>query len=210
MVVYLKWFAQAVLSFMVSLICYITNPIVVLFCDADGELPRPLSYWQTWDDSCNPDDPVEHKQIPDIFLYNWGAHYFDFEGTTEELKAVNRTRWFSQCYNDDFSIIERLQRYICRVYWLTRNCSYGFAFWVFGKTVDADKLVSVVSADGNYRKTTGEGIFTIADSRPICHIFGYRIEWNNYLGWKAGTNYHGMTRFMIAHRVAFKIKKEVS
>ena len=33
-----------------NLICYITNPIVVLFADEYGELPAIFKWWANWDD----------------------------------------------------------------------------------------------------------------------------------------------------------------
>lgn len=205
---YIKWALLSICSFAVSLFCYITNPIVLLFCNGDGELPSFLRYWQTWDDSCNPSDVVCYKQLPSWLLYDFAGHYIVYEGTTPELEAVNRKRWFTRCYNNDWTLLERLRRYICRCYWLTRNCSYGFAFWWFGRTVNADKLITYTTPDGCYRKTTGEGVFSIADSRRIGSAFGYIINWNNYLGWKLGTNYQGPTRFMIAHRIALEFIKQ--
>ena len=34
-------------------------------------------------------------------------------------------------------MIERIQRYFCRLLWLCRNNAYGFRYYIFGKEVDA-------------------------------------------------------------------------
>ena len=52
----MRWFLYAPLQLLIMIICYITNPIVVLFADKDGELHGFLRKWQTFDDSCDSED----------------------------------------------------------------------------------------------------------------------------------------------------------
>ena len=221
---YIKWLLQAIASFVVSIFCYITNPIVVLFCDKDGELPTWCKYWQTWDDSVYSSDVVHKRELPDFLLYNYNGHYIEHD-TCEgqqlaserqhkreaELKRVNRRRWFSTCFNDDWTIKERLQRYICAVYWLTRNCGYGFSFWWFGANAYGDDICIDVDTD---ELTVGRSIydtriFIYKDSRKAGSCFGYDIYWNIFAGWKLDLDAKVLTRAMIAHRIAIKIRKAV-
>lgn len=43
----MRWFLYAPLQLLIMIICYITNPIVVLFADENGELHGFLKKWQT-------------------------------------------------------------------------------------------------------------------------------------------------------------------
>lgn len=61
---YMRWFIYAPLQLLIMIICYITNPIVVLFADKDGELHGFLRKWQTFDDSCDSEDCVT-KYVPE-------------------------------------------------------------------------------------------------------------------------------------------------
>lgn len=68
----MRWFLYAPLQLLIMIICYITNPIVVLFSDENGELHGFLRKWQTFDDSC--DSEGSAKQIktggkPPSFLF---------------------------------------------------------------------------------------------------------------------------------------------
>lgn len=114
-------------------LCYITNPFVVPFADINGELPSFLKYWQTWDNSCYCRESVEFS--PKFLQYDWARHYREYKGTDPYLASVNRDRWFVSCIDPNFSLWERVQRYCCGVLWLTRNCSYGFSFYMLGLTV---------------------------------------------------------------------------
>jgi hypothetical protein len=192
------------------LICYILNPIVLLFCDKDGELHGFLHYFQTWDDSCNPRCAVM-EMAPKIISYDWDKHYIEYQTQTPELAPYNRTRWVAKCINDDFTIGERIKRYLCRVYWLTRNCSYGFSFYWFGCEYDPEDLVIDKNyPDGRNRTAHTKGAdkwSTYWCYKNSDNIFG-SVYWNVYLGWKLDLNPKGHTRAMIANRIAFKLHEE--
>lgn len=49
----MRWFLYAPLQLLIMIICYITNPVIVMFADKDGELHSFLRRWQTFDDSCD-------------------------------------------------------------------------------------------------------------------------------------------------------------
>jgi hypothetical protein len=209
----IKWLFMAPLSLLVSLLCYITNPIVLLFCDEDGELPGFLSLWQTWDNSCNPSDVTEKKELPDFLLYDWGRHYAEYVDTPPELAAVGRSRWFTVCIDHDWTIMERIKRYICRCYWLTRNCAYGWTFWVFGVLPGIRWKVDQSDADTKFSHEDVpmwwlDSAWQYASSAPICKIYGYTIRREINLGWKVDTDATVDTQAMIATRVTIRIRRE--
>lgn len=71
----MRWFLYAPLQLICMVICYITNPIVVLFADENGELPGLFCLWQTWDDSCDSEDCVT-KYVPDWMRYDFYKYYW--------------------------------------------------------------------------------------------------------------------------------------
>ena len=191
------------------LFCYLTNPIVCLFANEDGELPHILRYWQTWDDSLNP-RCYATKMAPKCLQYDWDKHYIEYEIDTPELRAVGRNRYVAKCINNDFTLKERLQRYLCRVLWIYRNCAYGFAFWVFGNVVNTASAKETIFV----QKTTGRELRIGWDtSKPVTNRPWWikcdwkitnSMEWNVYLGWKWSKNKEANRRCMIANRIAIK------
>ncbi len=203
----IRWLIYLPFSLLLTVICYITNPIVLLFCDEDGELPSFLHMWQTWDNSCNPSDVTENKQLPSFLLYDWPKHYKETYSTTPELAKVGRKRWFTKCIDNSFTLWERIKRYICRVYWLTRNCCYGWAFWVLG--VNATPFLTVKRSENTIRvKDQKSDAWSYKDTAPIFSICGWTLYWNNLIGWKVATEAEVDTRAMIANRIAFKLSKD--
>lgn len=207
------WLIYVPFALILSFICFVTNPLVVLRADEDGELRGIWKMWQTWDNAINPSDVTEHKQLPSIFLYDWQRHYKEIYDTTPELKKVGRKRWLTKCIDKNFSLWERVQRYICRVYWLSRNCGYGWAFWVLGVLPGINWKVV---------KNDGETIFVHEDKKlwwlcgawkykstaPICKVGKYVIRREIFLGWKISENAQVETQGMIAVRATIRIKKE--
>ena len=100
------WFLFLPVSLLAMVLCYITNPIVVLFANEDGELPGFLSLWQTWDNSCNPSDLMHI--LPDWLQFDWERHYEEYKGVTPYLYEVNRERWFTRCIDDNFTFTEQI------------------------------------------------------------------------------------------------------
>ena len=206
------WLILAPLSLIVSLLCYLTNPLVVLFCDEDGELHGIGKLWQTWDNSCNPSDVYDNKQLPSFLLYDFHKHYEEWRGTTPELAAQGRERWFTRCIDPNFTIWERIQRYICRTYWLTRNCAYGWTFWVFGILPGINW--HVVKDDGETRFIYEEyglwwlnGAWCYKSTAPIFTLWGYTVHQECFLGYKIKTEATVDTRAMIATRATIHIEK---
>ena len=204
----IRWLLYLPFTIITSLLSYILNPFVVLFCDKNGELPGFLSYFQTWDDSCNPRCACV-EMAPKIIRFDWDRHFTEYLGHTPELDAVGRTRWFSECIDDDFTFSEKIRLYLCRLYWLTRNCGYGFSFWWFGIDYDTNKVVYTQNDEYVTKLYVGEGSslfrpWSYQNSTPF-KIFGIKCEWNIYLGWKIYITGQGRARAMIAIRPCFKI-----
>jgi hypothetical protein len=181
---------------------------VLLFCDEAGELPGFLSMWQTHDDSCNPEFIMD--KVPKFLQYDWKKHYREYQDTTPDLEAVGRDRWFCEIIDPNFTLKERIQRYFCRVIWLTRNCSYGFSFWFLGKAVDTKNIVTykeVTELDGTkleilYDKS--ESILTRAwKLKSNRWIIKDVIRWEVFCGWKLSDE-PGMHQAMIANRICFR------
>ena len=186
-------------------ICFLTNWLVVLFADKDGELHGFWHLWQTWDNSVSPSDVTEKHELPSFLLYDWQAHYYEYESVTDYMEGIERKRWRTMCYNDDWTLIEHIQRYICEVYWLTRNCAYGWCFYVFGRWAFAECAV-----EHEQRKDDRHYIrYGWDDSQPIwCRTWWLKIDWywtthihtDAYLGWKINYPFEGGQYSMIAHR----------
>jgi hypothetical protein len=198
------WIPLFLLNAVCMILCYLTNPIVLLFCDEEGELHGFLNYWQTWDDSCNPRFFVLEK-VPAFLRYDYDRHYEEWWGTTPELEPYNRQRCFACLIDPHFTFKERIQRYICRVLWLTRNCGYGFSFYVFGEWAFSD-----CSIEHEHRKDDRHYIrWGWDDSQPIwTRTWWLKFDWywtenwhtDGYLGWKINYPFEGSQYSMIAHR----------
>jgi hypothetical protein len=196
----MKWILYFPLNTFFTILCYLTNWAVTPFCDERGELHGVLRYWQTWDDSCDVEFFVKEK-VPRFLRYDFDKHYQSARERTQELDKYNRDKGCVIIINDNFSIVERIQRYFCRTLWLYRNCSYGFAFFLFG--IDADysdlnvKRVDYPNGDW-YEKVTGQGGWN--NPWKLTGHFGW-ISF--YLGWKL-FGWNGPTRYMIAGRVILR------
>lgn len=205
----LIWVIYFLLSIVFMVLCYVTNPIVVLFADINGELPSILKYWQTWDNSCFCVDSVEHA--PKFLQYDWAKHYKEYRDADAYLKSVNRMRWYCVCIDPKFTLGERIQRYLCGVLWLMRNCSYGFAFYLLGLTVSPNLEIRQSEHTLFVREIFSDGLFgawMYKNTARIFSLWGYEVHWNNLLGWKIDTSAQYDTRAMIANRIAFYFERE--
>ena len=199
----MNYILRLIASLLFTVLCYLTNPIVILFfCDEEGELDGFWHYWQTWDNSCNPSDLV--KILPPRLTDWYHPHYEEVYASVGELAEMGRGRWYTELHDPDFTIMERIKRYICRVYWLYRNSAYGFCFYLLG--VDYDPAHEYVVFGGDNERWAqdldDESIWTYSNSKRIF----WRLYWNIYLGYKLAIGADRKTRCMIANRIAFKIK----
>ena len=203
------WFLYFIVSLICMVFCYITNPFVVPFADLCGELPSVLKYWQTWDNSVFCSDSVEHA--PKFLQYDWSKHYTEHIDSDPYLQSVNRSRWYVSCIDPNFTLWERVQRYFCGVLWLTRNCSYGFSFYMLGLTVSPTLEITESAITKFVKEVYGQGLWGAWEYKniaPIFKAFGYVVHWNNLLGWKIDESAKYDTRAMIANRIAFYFEKE--
>lgn len=198
------------LNIICMLLSYVLNPFVCLFANEVGDLPGWLRYFQTWDDSCDVDFFVK-TVVPKWLRYDFDSKYISSRETTPELAAVGRDRGCVILKDGaTFSIKEKIQRYLCRVLWLTRNCGYGFAFSLFGVTANGENIKVVVLKTGSkggqltLAYDTTKGIWNrpwrITDDRKLSD----RVSMNTILGWKLCTD-SGAHRSMIANRIAISI-----
>lgn len=201
----IRWLIYLPLSLLFTVICYLTNWFVLLFCDRDGELHGFLHLWQVWDDSCNPEFSIECA--PKFLRYDWAKHYVEYKDTTQYLRSVNRERWFATCINDDWTLWERFQRYACRVLWLMRNNAYGFAFYLLGSTVTPMLVIKTSENTISVDEVYGDA-WMYKNESPIFSAFGWTVHWNNLLGWKIDESAKYDTRAMIANRIAFYFERE--
>ncbi len=199
----------APLNLLISLLCYVTNPLVLLLCSEEGELPGPLRLWQPWDDSCNPSDLQDIA--PQWLQFDWSRHYTEYRDTTPELAALGRDRCYCKVLDPNFTFEERVKRYLCRNLWLLRNCGYGFAFWAFGKIIEAGSVKVIDRVDDSagartYAKVTTEpswrAPFLYKNDRDIVRGL---LRWCVFLGWKIDYHSNKLHRAMIACRIAVRI-----
>lgn len=188
----IKWLLYLVPAWIVSLICYLTNPIVVLFANEDGELPYPLNLWQTWDDSLDSHFYMT-EVVPKWLDYDYERHYI--HSTSTEPK-YGRTRDISIATGFEWSIKELIQRYICRVLWLYRNNAYGFLYYWLGAN---PKDIRWVLIEDSLRYGKSEDIFSYKNDQKITD----KIRWKIYIGWKTDPS-GDIPHAMYAYRIWIK------
>lgn len=190
-----------ILDIMFTLICYVTNPVVILFSNEHGELPYPLRWWQTYD-NCIDIPHTINSGVPKLFRYDFDKHY---KYTPEFKNKYVMKPGYVEILDPNFTVLEKIQRYICRNVWLYRNTAYGFSYEVCGRYVLADKVKTYV--DYNYAENDKCYIAVVNDNRiflnktwsifytkKYCKWFYLRI----YLGWKfKGTAGQSMIAFHI-------------
>lgn len=207
------WLLYEPFNIFFMLLCMLTNPIVVLFSNEEGELPGIFRYWQTWDDSLNPRFYILNH-VPKALKYDYDKHYEEYWDTSKYLKKLNCKRCFARVKDPHFTFKEKVQRYICRVMWLYRNCSYGFAFYTLGRMCDGSKFKKKIYKDypgGLYSRFIYDDTKSILTrpwsfkcTKKICSW----LRWEIFIGWKAQANDTGKSQKMIAHRIAFRLLKK--
>lgn len=178
----IQWILYAPISLAFYVLSLVINPLLPLFADIRGELPGLLGrLFQTWDNSLDCSDTVDI--LPSWLMKYWSKHYVEHKDTTPELERVGQSRWFVECINTDFTIWERICRYIARTYWLYRNASYGVNFWYLGEISPAGHLVDKghVAVD---ERLGLSGVFAYKNSDLILKLWKLSINWNIYIGWK--------------------------
>lgn len=192
---FIEWFLLTLLQCAFTIVCYITNPIVVLFADSKGELPPIFKWWQTHDNTLDIEWVISEEIVPKFLRYAFNKHYiYHYEEKGDGFMRAG----YVDLIDPHFTLKERIQRYFCRLYWLYRNTAYGFAYNVCGRDFLLDKAII------NYDYGKGNRGFYAKAS----NIWGYYLEkqyYKNfyvrvYLGWKIKgcLNYKHTNRAMIA------------
>ena len=194
---YLKWFVFSILDVLFNIAAYVTDPIVLLFADEVGNLPRAFILWENWDDHLDVSWMIYENHVPKFAKYDFNKHYRYY--TPEEAKQlIGEYRGYVDLLDGNFTAKERLQRYICRLFWLWRNNAYGFSYYVTG--------IDICKADVTKIKTVEKDgyIYYVTD-----YAFCYKDErksfagfcWDNYVGWKFRRLDDDKQRCMLAFRI---------
>ena len=193
---YIKWLLLAILDLAFTVVCYVTNPIVVLFATSCGELPEIMKWWANWDDGLDVEWMVTEHHVPSFAEYDFNKHYLYVDEWQAE-KVINHHHGFVIPKDMNFTFKEKLQRYICRCCWLYRNTGYGFSYYVTGVDVDENDIVKIktMQNDGYIYYETDDA-FCLKYEK---HSFG-AFHWEIFLGWKF-QNVTGKERCMLAFRV---------
>lgn len=193
----MKWFIYAPLQLVCMIVCYLTNWFIVLFADKNGELPGLLRLWQTWDDSLDSEDCVT-KYVPAIIRYEFYKYY-----RAESVILACYGRRKKRSINiAPLPLIDRIKRYCCRVFWLYRNCAYGFAFEWFG----CDIPVNNIKVYADYKAEEHELYYASSRNHWMLYCtlpISSRYRWRIYLGWKLSPHIARPHRAMIAFRIWF-------
>lgn len=176
------------------LLCWLTNPIVVLFADHNGELHGLLKLWQTWDDSLDAEYYMK-ECVPSCLDYGWDEHYTSYEDTDDWAAIYGKKRKFSVAKPDaEWTVKQRIQRYVCRVLWLYRNSAYGFMFYLFGADLSGAKYKLV--QDNEFYCRDNAGLFCYKNEKQFCKY----LRWKIYLGWKTYPGNDNPSNCMYAYR----------
>ena len=174
------WIIDFIITLLFSAFAFLTSPIVILFSNKEGELPKIFNWWKTPD---NPLDVEWHVKttVPECIRYDFDKHYISYQGDTS---LVMVPRWVV-CINPHFTFKERIQRYFCRLFWLSRNTAYGFAWYVMGRQfIGANQVIIHDDTDTNWLSYLPGNVFTRTWSywRYVkwCPWFYLRL----YVGWK--------------------------
>ena len=177
----------AIAEMFANIIAQLTNPIVCLFANEVGQLPKCLRFWQTYDNPLDIEWMISEKIVPRIFRYNFNKHYkYHYEDKGNGYCIPG----YVELINGNFTIKERIQRYFCRLAWMYRNTAYGFSREILSKSPYIYNIEIIKQYNRGYRdqltishdKSTKwyNKTFKIYLEMPWCKYFYLRV----YLGWK--------------------------
>ena len=200
----MKWFIQVIFEIMAMIIAYLTNPIIVLFADEYGNLPKCLRFWQTYDNPLDISWVIYEGCVPAFARYDFNKHYIYYpEVKTDEVM----TPGYVEIINPNFTLKERFQRYICRVYWLYRNSNYGFSYEVNGRNVVGKDNKIIKNINENDREVWFSYIpnsiwnMTWSLFYYAPYYKGSKLKLRLYLGWKLKGIIGGKHRCMFAFSI---------
>ena len=194
---YIKFLLLAILDIAFNVVCYLTNPIVVLFGSEYGNLPWLLTWWDNYDDCMDVEWFIKEGHVPSCCVYDYDKHY-KFHSNTESQETRGIYKSYVDILDPNFTLKERLQRYACRVLWLYRNCAYGFSYYVTGIDIRKADIVKIKTEEKDgyiYYKTPYA--FCYKDERAS---FG-KHRWDNFVGWKFQDVEQDVERCMLAFRI---------
>lgn len=194
---YIKFLLLAILDIAFNMVCYLTNPIVVLFASEYGNLPWLLTWWDNYDDCMDVEWFIKEGHVPSCCVYDYDKHY-KFHDSNEALQTRGVAKSYVDILDPNFTLKERLQRYACRVLWLYRNCAYGFSYYVTGIDIRKADIVKIKTEEKDgyiYYKTPYA--FCYKDERAS---FG-KHHWDNFVGWKFQDVEQDIERCMLAFRI---------
>ena len=194
---YIKWILLAILDLAFNCVAYLTNPFVLLFADEVGNLPTIFMWWENWDDHLDIDWMIDEHHVPNFACYDFHRHY-KYHDPYEAEKLIGEYRGYVDLLDPHFTFHERFQRYVCRLWWLYRNCAYGFSFYVTGIDVYKADVIEVKTEEKDgYTWYVTDYAFCYKDERPS---FGSH-HWDNFIGWKFRWMEHEKERCMLAVRI---------
>lgn len=196
------WFIRLVANMACMILCYLTNWFVVLFADKYGNLPKVFKLWQTYDNCLDIDWMISEGNVPKLFRYDFNKHYkYHLEYKEDNILIPGHV----DIVDDNFTVWELVQRYVCRCAWLYRNCGYGFAYYIFGRTVTPkDFVVEFEEKDFFMGYVPNTDIFSIkVDHVWYSKLFKREFEFTCYLGYKcSGIQRNKHPRVcMLVHRI---------
>lgn len=196
----MKWCFQAILEVIATIIAYLTNWLVVFFADECGQLPKCLKWWQTYDNPLDVEWMVTEGKVPKFARYDFKRHYeYHYEDKGDNYMKPG----YVILRDPNFTLWERFQRYVCRLYWIYRNSNYGFSYYVNGRVVDAEKqdILEDVNTENTriFKSIVNDGdwwsrTWCYYYEAPYCKYFKIRV----YLGWKLKSVHRGTVRHQIA------------
>lgn len=188
---YIKYFIFLILQLLCMGLCYLTNPLVVLFADKEGELPSFLRLWQTWDSSLDNRQYVLYD-CPKWLSYDFDEYYDAYYGVYPPLIGYGR---YKKMVRRKKPFPKRLwiKHYMNRVFWIYRNCGYGFAFYLFG----VDTKPETIRRKSEHFSTCSNAFRYKNDAQISKHL-----RWCIYLGWKY--DFYDPCRAMITTRLTVR------
>ena len=152
----LQYIVYGFLSIVIDLISRpLLNWIVVVFADKDGNLPKYLYYWQTFDAT------LYEGQYAAVREFESG----NITGAWKDYDPYPVAAW---------------GRYKNRAFWLFRNSCYGFSYYVFGcKWVKADWTITT------YVDTPEKTLFIARSTSGHFNVYYHGRFGMLKIGWKA-------------------------
>lgn len=183
------WVAMLTPSILVEVFCYILTPVIALFTTTEERTDRvkrmgnvqvtmPRTYLQKW---------CRWFQTHDNAVDEYWYGVFTEDSSFKFLREATQEQYDNSAF----------LRYVCRVFWMWRNCAYGFLYNWFGRPYSDVLNTKQVGdkAEGFYWKfTQRDSSFQFECKLPL-NIERY-ISIN--IGWKV---HKGFPVVMYANRI---------